>query len=185
MSSNYINNKEFYALLVEYKEKCKEAEEKGLPKPRIPESIGTCFYMIATRLANKGNFIGYTYKDEMISDGLENCVVAVESFNPEKSKNPFAYFTQIIWYAFLRRIEKEKKQTYVKYKALENMMVDISLEEDISGDGIVNFDLTNEKMIPIIEKFEKKVKTKIKKQKAKGVEKFIEEDAVSEDSSDN
>jgi hypothetical protein len=183
MSSNYINNKEFYALLVDYKEKCKHAEENDLPKPRIPESIGTCFYMIATRLANKANFIAYTYKDEMISDGLENCVVAVESFNPEKSKNPFAYFTQIIWYAFLRRIEKEKKQTYVKYKSLENLLVDFSLEGET--DGIINLDLSNDKMVPIIEKFEKKVKSKVKKQKAKGLEKFIPEDQQSEDNANN
>lgn len=168
--ANYINNKEFYKLLVDYKEKCKEADESNLPTPRIPESIGNCFVMIATKLASKGNFVGYTYKDEMISDALENCVVAVHSFNPEKSNNPFAYFTQIIWYAFLRRIEKEKKQTYVKYKSLENLMVDNSLSDE-EGDAYANFDITNEKMKPIIEKFEKK--TVKKKKEPKGIEKFV------------
>jgi len=169
--AHYINNKEFYALLVDYKEKCKLAESAGKPIPRIPENIGNCFVMIATKLASKGNFVGYTYKDEMISDALENCVVAVHSFNPEKSKNPFAYFTQISWYAFLRRIEKEKKQTYVKYKSLENLVVSSDLLDEEGGNGYSNFDITNEKMKPIIDKFEKKNPPKEKK--PTGVEKFV------------
>jgi hypothetical protein len=107
----------------------------------------------------------------MISDALENCVVAVHSFNPEKSKNPFAYFTQISWYAFLRRIEKEKKQTYVKYKSLENLVISSDLLEEEGGNGYSNFDITNEKMKPIIDKFEKKNKPKEKK--LAGVEKFV------------
>jgi len=168
--ANYINNKEFYALLVDYKTKCKEADLEGKPVPRVPEDIGKCFMMIATKLSTKANFSGYTYKDEMICDALENCVVAVHSFNPEKSKNPFAYFTQIIWYAFLRRIEKEKKQTYVKYKSLENLVIDADLLEE---DNYKNFDIANEKMKPIIDKFEQK---KQKKPPAKkGLEKFTDE----------
>lgn len=168
--ANYINNKEFYALLVDYKAKCNEADLNSQPTPRIPEDIGKCFMMIATKLSTKANFSGYTYKDEMICDALENCIVAVHSFNPEKSKNPFAYFTQIIWYAFLRRIEKEKKQTYVKYKSLEQLVVDADLLED---DNYKNFDIANEKMKPIIDKFEQK-KAK-KPPEKKGLEKFTDE----------
>jgi hypothetical protein len=171
--SNYINNKEFYALLQDFKAKCQEAEKEGKPTPRVPEKIGEAFFMIATRLASKGNFVGYTYKDEMISDALENCVVAVHSFNPEKSKNPFAYFTQIIWYAFLRRIEKEKKQTYVKYKSLEQLVLDSDFFEEEKNNGYANYDLNNEKMQPIIDKFENSNKKK-KETKPKGVEKFTE-----------
>lgn len=173
--SEYINNKEFYSLICDFKEKCKEADANDLPLPRIPEKIGQCFIMIATRLSNKGNFVGYTYKDEMISDALENCITAIHSFNPEKSKNPFAYFTQIIWFAFLRRIEKEKKQTYVKYKALEQLVVSSDLMDEEGGNGYSNYDLINEKMVPIIEKFEKtKLKKKTKKE-ASGIEKFTED----------
>lgn len=173
--SNYIDNKEFYAMLVDYREKCNEARSQDKPLPRIPEKIGECFLMIATRLSSKVNFSGYTYKDEMVSDGLENCIVAVHSFDPEKSKNPFAYFTQIIWYAFLRRIEKEKKQTYIKFKSLENLAVGMSLSDDpLDQEIYASIDLTNEKMIPILEKFEKK-KTKSKTEKV-GLEKFIDED---------
>lgn len=173
--SQYINNKEFYALICDFKDKCKEAEVAGKPQPRIPEKIGECFIMIATRLSNKGNFVGYTYKDEMVSDALENCITAIHSFNPDKSKNPFAYFTQIIWFAFLRRIEKEKRQTYVKYKALEEMVVASDLMDEEGGNGYANYDLLNEKMKPIIEKFEKTAKSKKKPApQAKGLEKFTE-----------
>lgn len=170
--ANYINNKEFYALLQQFKSDCTEAEKNGKPAPRVPEDIGKCFMMIATKLATKANFSGYTYKDEMICDALENCVVAVHSFNPEKSTNPFAYFTQIIWYAFLRRIEKEKKQTYVKYKSLEQLVVDAELLDDEGLDAYKNYDIANEKMKPIIDKFENKPKKK--KTEPKGIERFTE-----------
>jgi hypothetical protein len=171
--ANYINNKEFYALLQQFKLDCAAAEKNGDPAPRVPEDIGKCFMMIATKLAKKANFSGYTYKDEMICDSLENCVVAVHSFNPEKSKNPFAYFTQIIWYAFLRRIEKEKKQTYVKYKSLEQLVVDAELLDDEGSDAYKNYDIANEKMKPIIDKFENRQKKK-KTAEPKGLEKFTE-----------
>jgi len=171
--ANYINNKDFFDMIVEFQAKCKEAEENDKPIPRIPEKIGLCFMMIAKKLSNKGNFVGYTYKDEMVSDALENCVVAIHSFNAEKSQNPFAYFTQIIWWAFLRRIEKEKRQTYVKYKSLENLMVENSLS-DIDGDEYVNFTLENEKMRPIIDKFEKTKTVKAAK-KTKGLEIFVDD----------
>lgn len=170
--AEYINNKNFYNLILEYKEKCKSADEDDLPVPKIPDKIGECFIMIATKLATKGNFVGYTYKDEMICDALENCVIAIHSFNPEKSKNPFAYFTQIIWYAFLRRIEKEKKQTYVKYKSLEHLMIELNMSEE-DKDTYSNFDIENEKMIPIIEKFEKSKAKKLKKKI--GLERYIKE----------
>ena len=120
---NYINNSEFLEALVKYKKMCQEAENSGDDPPRIPKYIGECIYQIANRLATKPNFSGYTYKEEMVSDGLENAIQALRNFDPEKSNNPFAYFTQIIWYAFLRRIEKEKKQLYIRHKVTENSMI--------------------------------------------------------------
>lgn len=170
--AEYLNNKQFYQALVDYREKCEVAEKEGKSQPRIPNHIGEAFILIATKLSNKGNFVGYTYKDEMVSDAIENCVNAVHSFNPEKSANPFAYFTQIVWYAFLRRIEKEKKQTYIKYKSLEMFMLDCDLSDE-EGNPFANFDIANEKMGPIIDRYEK---TEVeKKKKVKGLEKFIED----------
>jgi len=98
---NYVNNKDLLESLIQYKEACKEAEDSGDQTPRVPDYIGECIFMIANRLATKPNFSGYSYKDDMISDGIENCLQYIHNFDPEKSKNPFAYFTQIIWYAFL------------------------------------------------------------------------------------
>ena len=114
---HYINNADFLAALVEYKAKVQEASKAGKPEPKIPNYIGECWMKIAEGLSHKPNFINYTYREEMISDGIENCLMYFNNFDPTKSNNPFAYFTQIIYYAFLRRIHKYKNQLYVKFKA--------------------------------------------------------------------
>jgi hypothetical protein len=118
-SEHYVNNKEFLAALIEHREKVAIAELKGLPKPRISNYLGECFLKIATHLSFKPNFVNYMFKDDMICDGIENCVQYIHNFNPEKSQNPFAYFTQIIHFAFLRRIQREKRQLEIKNKILE------------------------------------------------------------------
>ena len=115
---HYVNNKEFLAAMVEYKEKCKKAEARGRKNPPVTNYIGECFLKIANHLSYRPNFINYTFRDDMISDGIENCLQYLGNFNPEKSNNPFAYFTQIIYYAFVRRIQKEKKQTTIKHKLI-------------------------------------------------------------------
>lgn len=118
-SIHYVNNKEFLAALINHRDNVKIAEINDRPKPKIPNYIGECFLKIATHLSFKPNFVNYIFKDDMISDGIENCVQYIHNFDPEKSQNPFAYFTQIIHYAFLRRIQKEKKQLEIKNKILE------------------------------------------------------------------
>ena len=118
-SEHYVNNKEFLAAIVAYKLSILEAEKLEQPKPRITNYLGSCFLKIATHLSYKPNFVNYMFKDDMICDGIENCVQYINNFNPEKSSNPFAYFTQIIHYAFLRRIQKEKKQLEIKTKIIE------------------------------------------------------------------
>jgi len=103
---HYINNLDFLKALEDYKAACVEAAKQNQPKPIIPNYIGECFMKIAEGLSHKPNFINYTYRDEMVSDGIENCLMYFENFDPEKSKNPFAYFTQVIFFAFLRIIQK-------------------------------------------------------------------------------
>ena len=117
-SEHYVNNKEFLLALVDFRAECKEAEEKGEPKPRIGNYIGECFLKIATHLSYKPNFVNYMFREDMICDGIENCVQYIGNFDPSKSSNPFAYFTQIIYYAFLRRISKEKRQLEIKNKII-------------------------------------------------------------------
>ena len=112
---HYVDNKQFLKAMIEWRESWPDEENI----PPVTNYIGECFLKIATHLSYRPNFINYTYRDEMISDGIENCLQYVKNFNPEKSKNPFANFTQIIYYAFLRRIAKEKKQSHIKNKMIE------------------------------------------------------------------
>ena len=123
-SEHYVNNKDFLAALEQYAIDVARAKEREQPKPRIPRYIGECFLKIANHLSYNPNFENYMFKDDMICDGIENCVRYIHNFNPEKSKNPFAYFTQIIYYAFLRRIQQEKKQLEIKNKILEKTNFD-------------------------------------------------------------
>lgn len=118
-TENYVNNKEFLEAITNYRRKVIESKDNNTPKPRVPNYIGECFLKIATHLSYKPNFVNYMFRDEMISDGIENCLQYIHNFNPEKSSNPFAYFTQVIYFAFLRRIAKEKKQLEIKTKILE------------------------------------------------------------------
>ena len=118
-SEHYVNNKEFLAALIKYQEDIEIARLQDKTKPQIPRYIGECFLKIANHLSFKPNFVNYMFKEDMISDGIENCVQYIHNFNPEKSKNPFAYFTQIIHYAFLRRIQREKRQLEIKNKIIE------------------------------------------------------------------
>jgi len=132
----YVNNKDFLEAITVFKNKVREAEEQGKTRPRISHYIGDCFLKIATHLSYKPNFVNYTFREDMISDGVENCVQYINNFDPEKSKNPFAYFTQIIYYAFLRRIQKEKRQNDIKQKILEKTGFDHVMHTDDYGNDM-------------------------------------------------
>lgn len=169
---HYVNNRDFYEAIVVYKQKLKEN-----PETRISDYIGQCIFAICTKLSTKPNFIGYTFRDEMISDAVENCIASVDGFDPEKSSNPFAYFTQIAWNAFIRRIAKEKKQQYIKHKNMVNNMMISELDDEafgsMSGKKTEYNDITNE----IIDNFEKKLTT-TKKTSIVGLEKFTVEEEL-------
>ena len=137
-SEHYVNNKEFLEALVAYKVRVNAAKESGEDRPIVPNYIGECFLKIATHLSYKPNFVNYMFREDMICDGIENCLQYIDNFNPEKSSNPFAYFTQIIYYAFLRRIQKEKRQLEIKSKILEKsghqeVMYTETYEGDMAG----------------------------------------------------
>lgn len=168
---HYVDNKSFYAALVEYQKKIKEAEAIGAPAPRIPEYIGLCILKIATKLSSKGNFVNYSFKEEMISDGIENCINYIHNFNPEKSNNPFAYFTRIIYNSYILRIQKEKKQTYIKYKAYENAVLDGGTYD---VDNATTIDV-NDNMNAFVQDYETKLNEK-KPAKKKGLEVFVDGD---------
>ena len=139
-AEHYVNNKEFLNALENYFAQVATAKLNDKPKPQIPRYIGECFLKIANHLSYKPNFVNYMFKEDMICDGIENCVRYVHNFNPEKSKNPFAYFTQIIHYAFLRRIQREKRQLDIKNKIVEKtgfealMTADANLTSEYRND---------------------------------------------------
>ena len=172
---HYIDNKEFHAAMIAWKELCKEAEEAGEEKPQVTNYIGECFLKIANGLSYRPNFINYTYRSEMVSDGIENCLQYIHNFDPEKSRNPFAYFTQIIYYAFLRRIMREKKQLYVKYKATQQfgLLDEGEMYEDENGNQR-QFELYDN-ISEFIHNFEENKKKK-KQKTLKGLDNFVEKD---------
>ena len=180
---HYIDNKEFHAAMISWKELCKEAEEAGEEKPQVTNYIGECFLKIANGLSYRPNFINYTYRSEMVSDGIENCLQYIHNFDPEKSKNPFAYFTQIIYYAFIRRIQKEKKQQHIRHKVIENMSVDVlAVGEDMEQAQFVDYLQKN--FLPAEDVYKPKKK---KKTEPKGLEKFYDDEGeeINENSADN
>ena len=171
-SVHYVDNAKFLEAMKEWKEKCKDAEEAGDDPPRITDYIGECFLKIANGLSYRPNFINYTYRQEMISDGIENCLQYIHNFDPAKSKNPFSYFTQIIYYAFIRRIQKEKKQSHIKNKMIEKRSYEsyTTMEGDDRVYQIGGFD--PDLMLPDEDVYKPKKKEKV--QKTEGLENFME-----------
>ena len=176
--TNYINNKTLYGAMIHYRNDLQHSLEHDADKPQVPRYIGESILLICNNLAKKPNFSGYTYKHDMISDGIMDCIAAVDNFDPDKTNNPFAYFTQIAWNAFLRRIQKEKKQTYIKHKNYENSFLLMDIHDEMNGG---NMQLkSNDYSSEIVRSFEDKL-TKTKKQsKLTGVEKFSELEEIIE-----
>jgi len=159
-SKNYINNRKMFEVMNEYIEKCRTEDkriantEETANYPPIPDYIGECFMLIAKKLSNKFNFSRYPFKEEMISDGIENCCLYLRNFNPQKTENPFAYFTQIITFAFIRRIQKEKKQMYIKFKNFERLQ----LSDMATGQAVMQTEV-NEISNAFIDAYEEKMLT--------------------------
>ena len=159
---HYVDNSKFLEEITKYRNSVLAAKEAGTLKPRVPNYIGECFLKIATHLAYKSNFINYTYREEMVSDGIENCITYIDNFNPEKSNNPFAYFTQITYYAFLRRIAKEKRQQQTKYRYMRNIDVhDLITQDHDTGDYGNEFIDYVKKQMDMIDDFDKPESAKV------------------------
>jgi hypothetical protein len=168
--THYVDNKKFFEEMIVWKKLVKEAKETEDPVPPITEYIGRCFLEIAENLSKKPNFMNYVFKDDMIGDGVENCLMYCQNFDPEKSNNPFSYFTQIIYYAFLRRIQKEKKQNFIKYKFLQH--------QDVKGDftDYLKFvGVSEDEHEAYLRLEQEKTKKKRKKRTKKNLESFMEE----------
>ena len=174
---HYVDNKEFLQHMIEFKEATATARDNGESDPRIPDAIGEIFVKIASHLSFKSNFINYAFREDMIADGIENCIQYIHNFDPEKSKNPFAYFTQIIYYAFLRRIQKEKKQVFIKQKSIEESNITMDAYTTIDGEHDPTLTNTNiewmqENMNRV--EYEPRKSKRTKKVKENSLDKFTE-----------
>jgi hypothetical protein len=162
MAKEYVNNQKFLEALVEYKKQVKLAESNNELKPKIPEYIGECILAITENIAKRPNFSGYTFIADMKGDAIENCLTYLHNFNEEASKNAFSYFSTIIWYAFLRRIDRESSETYVKFKPLEGSSLYTDHVHDRNKFVSLKSSILNQNTIHIIEKYEEKMKKKKK-----------------------
>ena len=177
-STHYINNKEFLALLIAHRNALADAEKKKLPAPQISDEIGLCFLDMAQRISKRPNFSSYTFREDMVSEAVENCLLYIRNFNPDISQNPFGYFTTTIYYAFFRRIEREKKDLYMKYKSAEMQgYVDSPIQDEmINTRHLTVYDNISDYINTFEQKREEKRIKQEKKKKKKGLETFMEEE---------
>lgn len=177
-SRHYVDNKEFYKAMLERHTQVAHAKANDLPLPAITNEIGEYIMKVATGLSKKYNFASYYYKDEMIGDAIINCLKYIDNYDPEVTKNPFSYFTQGCYYAFISRIANEEKKTYIKFKkVIENQTLGYLANSEIGSHAMDNVDTTNDYMEEFIQKYEEKQKIKTNKQKStvgSGLERFYE-----------
>ena len=158
--AHYVNNKALLECIEKYQKQKNEAIQNNTALPKIPEYFGEAIIQIATRFSRRSNFIGYSFRDEMISDAIEHALVAVDKFDANKSSNPFSYITTMVYYSFIRRIAKEKRQSYIRSKLIQDMPIDSFDIQDHDDDtdfmnnymafiqSHQNFDDTQEKKVP-------------------------------------
>jgi|TARA_B100001079_G_scaffold169537_1_gene145501 DNA-directed RNA polymerase specialized sigma24 family protein len=170
--AHYVDNALFLEAMIEYKKQWQISKDNDEELPIISEYLGSVFLKIAQRLSFRPNFINYAFKNDMISDGIENCLHYIHNFNPEKSSNPFAYFTQIIYYAFIRRIQKEKKQLYIKYKSMQNYEISPEYVEymNYDEDFKTSTDFKNSDFRVVVDEFVDNFEKSKKKKAAKKTE---------------
>ena len=177
--AHYVDNAKFLEAMIEYKREYNKSKENDSDLPMISEYLGSVFLKIAQRLSFRPNFINYAFKNDMISDGIENCLHYIHNLNPEKSNNPFAYFTQIIYYAFIRRIQKEKKQLYIKYKSMQNYSTAPEyMDQEKSNNNFISlndYENSDFKVMvdDFVETFEKSRKKKAVKKSESNLELFM------------
>jgi DNA-directed RNA polymerase specialized sigma24 family protein len=185
--NHYVNNEDFLQAMIEFKESCEIAKNAGKPRPVIPDYIARCIMMIAEKLSRKPNFYSYTFREDMVGDAIKNCILYIDNFDPTIGKNPFAYFTQIIYFAFIQRINKERKQLYVKYKSTEELSILGDYEQfelsEMDGEGEGRQFELYENISEFIDNYEEKnnIKKVSKKKKQKERELSLLEELFEEE----
>ena len=183
-SIHYVNNGDFSTAVVDYVEKVDNARKEKDIIPKVPDYIAQCILKIAEGLSHKANFIRYTYREEMVMDAVENCLKAIGNYNLEAATrtgkpNAFAYFTQITWYAFLRRITKEKKQQDIKLKYLTKSGIDSFIDtgnEEVAAGQATHFVDTLKDRIARVRTADSEIKEIVKKEKKRRRVKIADSD---------
>lgn len=182
VKNHYVDNEKLYEEMVKYIDLYNDAVKNDKQIPRVTRYIGEAIKLIAENMAKRPNFSGYTFIDEMKSDGMENCLMYLHNYNYEKYKSPFNYFSQIVFYAFVRRIQKEEKQQYIKYKSMINQSIEFDIPLGVSPEDEDSFNSKYRTLSAKYDKPKKAKKEKVKKTKVNkestekmGVEKFINE----------
>ena len=177
---HYVNNAEFSQAVVDYVKIADKAKLKNKDIPKVPDYVAQCFLRIAEGLSHKANFIRYTYREEMVMDAVENCLRAIANYNIETATrtgkpNAFSYFTQISYYAFIRRIMKEKKQQDIKFKFIEKMGIEDFIQAGMDGDTAqetMAYVDTLKQRIGVVRQKDQAVKRFAKEEKAKAKQKL-------------
>jgi len=177
--AHYVNNKEFSQAVMDYAVECRDLKEQNKPVPKVTDYIARCFIKISEGLSHRPNFVRYTYREEMVMDAVENCLRAIGNYNIETATrtgkpNAFSYFTQICYYAFIRRIMKEKKQQDIKFKFIEKMGIDDFVQAGMDGETAqetMAYVDTLKQRIGEVRKQDNAIKEFAKKEKAKEKEK--------------
>ena len=137
---HYVNNRDFSEAVMDYATAAQKARKENSQIPKVTDYIATCFIKIAEGLSHRPNFVRYTYREEIVMDGVENCLRAINNYNIETATrtgkpNAFSYFTQICYFAFIRRIAKEKKQQDIKFKFIEKMGIEDFVQMGMDSEG--------------------------------------------------
>lgn len=176
-SKNYVNNRQLYECIADYALRRRELEAAGKPRPPIPDYAGECIYMICNRMGTRYNFRGYSFREDMVGDAIADCVYGFYLFDPDRFRNPFGYFTQIAWMAMVRKISTEKKQTYLKYKSLQNAYLageTYDSPEGYSESGGVRASSDGTDWMAVMDQIVSDFETGIEKKKRKSQEKKAE-----------
>lgn len=175
--THYVDNKKLLEELVFHHSLMLKFKNDEIKKPKLSNYIGECILLIAKKLSNRPNFINYPFKEEMIGDGIENCLMYINNFDPAKSSNPFGYITQIIFFAFIRRITKEKRHLYTKHKVMQSIMIDNThMEQSEWNEVSTQLYFENDHMNDFVKTYEQGMTKKKKVSKKTGIEHFFEED---------
>ena len=133
-NNHYVNNKEILAVMKEYRELYLVTKANDTERPPMPPKVADAIVQIATKMSRMHNFIGYSYRSDMISDAILQLTAKFHLFDPLKSDNFFGYASQLCWNAFIGRIKMEQKQTSIRARLINEKVTTEFIQQNLEGD---------------------------------------------------